>query len=67
MFSQDWVDHMKEVMEHGQVGDRYDVIRIWLALDGSGWRHDYGSSYMKTTYGHTSALYTNRHLLKETM
>jgi hypothetical protein len=61
MYSQDWVDHMKSVMNDGNVGDTYDVFRVNYSPNGTYGGH--GSSFMKTSYGYTSTMYQNRHLL----
>lgn len=58
MYSQDWVDHMKFVMAHGEVGDTYDVFRVNYTPLGTYGGH--GSTYVKTVFGHRSALYENR-------
>lgn len=61
MYSQDWVDHMKFVMDKGRVGATYDVFRVNYTEHGTYGGH--GSTFVKTLYGYRSALYSNRDLI----
>lgn len=63
MYSRDWVNHMKMVMEHGEIGDRYDVEHVYFVAGKM--RSLGGSSFMKTSRGYMHTALINRHLLTE--
>lgn len=58
MYSQDWVDHMKQMMEVANPGDAYEVVHIYGTRrdEASGQQNIYlyGGCYVKTEAGYRS-------------
>lgn len=64
VYSQDWADHMRFVMENAEVGEFYEVEHIVFMPDGTPIAVG-GSAFRKESRGYSHVALENRHILEE--